>query len=409
MKAIENVRPQLVPGKLDVTPEGAHFVPRAGGLSVALDPLIIEFLRYCNGSYSINEIVTLMHGKGMPFSFSMIHDYLQRFLDQELWQNAEAFTRTPKSRTPQTGVSQVVASEIPNYLRQVSLFRGLSQSAIEHVASLCQIRKIKYGEKVIERGSKGTEAFALLSGELCVYSHFRTMQDSSPLAVLPPMTVFGESGVISGKARTADVVATSDAVVLSFDVKKIIEPVGSQDVARNLKIRLILGQILKTHPFFRKLPQELGHLFMNCCTIERMTEKMVVVQQGDLGEDFYLIVAGSAVVIKDRAPEANLVAGSYFGEIAALTRGERTATVMTESDCLLLKMNGKNFITVLASNFDMALQIEKIAQERMQEQAGNAKDLVDQELLDEITITSEDAILQLAEDWDLLGGQDEND
>lgn len=397
MAKLENIQPRLKPGRLDIKEDQAFFTARDEAV-YAVDPLALEFLRLCNGSYSIKEIIILLHQKALPFSFAAVHKCLTDFSKKDLFQNSEMFFNIKDKQTKRE-ITEIQPNQIPLYLRKISLFSGLAQDAINHVADLCKIETFEAGQTIIKRGSQGADAYALLNGEVAVYSHFHTIHDSQPIATLPPMTVFGESAAIMEKTRTADVVATTKCTVLKFNVKKIVEPVGSKYAAKNLKIRLVLSQILKTHPFFRDLPGELANLFMNCCRIERFKKESVVVQQGDQGEDFYFIVAGSAVVLKDRAPEAKLAAGNYFGEVAALNRTERNATVMTDSDSLLLKMDGKNFITVLASNLDMALKIEEVAKERSE----NPEEVTVEVPFVEATLTKEfqEETLSLVEDWDL--------
>jgi hypothetical protein len=64
-------------------------------------------------------------------------------------------------------------------------------------------------------------------------------------------------------------------------------------------------------------------------------------------------------IVKDRLPEASLGVGSYFGEVGVLNKQVRTASVVTETDCTFLVLSERNFIGLLASNFVLALEIER--------------------------------------------------
>jgi CRP/FNR family cyclic AMP-dependent transcriptional regulator len=72
-----------------------------------------------------------------------------------------------------------------------------------------------------------------------------------------------------------------------------------------------------------------------------------IVAEGTVGEDFYLILAGEAVVRRNRRKIATLGPGSYFGELALLDGGPRTATVVAATDTRLLRTGPREFATVI--------------------------------------------------------------
>ena len=63
--------------------------------------------------------------------------------------------------------------------------------------------------------------------------------------------------------------------------------------------------------------------------------------EGLRGSDFYVITQGSATVSIDGRPRARLQPGDFFGEIAVLGDGHRSATVSAETRlrCLVLANN----------------------------------------------------------------------
>jgi CRP-like cAMP-binding protein len=72
-----------------------------------------------------------------------------------------------------------------------------------------------------------------------------------------------------------------------------------------------------------------------------------VFSQGDEGDRFYLIEAGSAEVLGDGKPVATLGPGDVFGEIALLRRVPRTATVRARTDLQLQSLTGDRFLTAV--------------------------------------------------------------
>jgi CRP/FNR family cyclic AMP-dependent transcriptional regulator len=72
-----------------------------------------------------------------------------------------------------------------------------------------------------------------------------------------------------------------------------------------------------------------------------------IVTEGRTGHEFFLILAGEAAVRRNGRKVATLGPGSYFGELALLDRGPRSATVVAESDVDLLVIGQREFMAVL--------------------------------------------------------------
>jgi CRP/FNR family transcriptional regulator, cyclic AMP receptor protein len=101
-------------------------------------------------------------------------------------------------------------------------------------------------------------------------------------------------------------------------------------------------------------------LFSSCTnkeinTIRRSLEAVrvkpakVLVEQGDVGLEFYLIVAGQASVKRNNRRTATIGPGEYFGELSLLDRQPRSATVTAETEMELLILGQRQFNAILES------------------------------------------------------------
>ena len=75
----------------------------------------------------------------------------------------------------------------------------------------------------------------------------------------------------------------------------------------------------------------------------------VLVEEGKPGHEFFLILDGTANVLRNGRKIATLGRGQYFGELALLDRGPRSATVKAATDLDVLVLGQREFGGVLDS------------------------------------------------------------
>jgi len=75
----------------------------------------------------------------------------------------------------------------------------------------------------------------------------------------------------------------------------------------------------------------------------------VLVEEGKPGHEFFLILDGTANVLRHGRKIATLGRGQYFGELSLLDRGPRSATVKAATDLDVLVLGQREFGGVLDS------------------------------------------------------------
>lgn len=83
----------------------------------------------------------------------------------------------------------------------------------------------------------------------------------------------------------------------------------------------------------------------------------VLISQGELGDDLMVIVSGVVNVDRDGVKVNKLGPGEFFGEIALIERGPRTATVTAETPCRLLVVNHRDFHALMEEFPEVAAQV----------------------------------------------------
>ena len=117
--------------------------------------------------------------------------------------------------------------------------------------------------------------------------------------------------------------------------------------------------------YFQRVP-----LFAECTkkdlkVVAAQTERVhvepgrVLVDQGEVGREFFAIVDGTARVIRNGRKIATLGPGDAFGELALLDRAPRNATVVAESEMDLIVLGQREFAKIVdaAPGFARALLV----------------------------------------------------
>jgi CRP/FNR family cyclic AMP-dependent transcriptional regulator len=105
--------------------------------------------------------------------------------------------------------------------------------------------------------------------------------------------------------------------------------------------------VLGTVPLFagldRKHLRRVGQL---CSSIE-VEPTTVLCAKGRSGAEFFIVRAGEAVVSVDATPLGEVGPGDFFGELALLGGGPRTATVTAKTPMTVLVLSGGEFSALL--------------------------------------------------------------
>jgi CRP/FNR family transcriptional regulator, cyclic AMP receptor protein len=64
----------------------------------------------------------------------------------------------------------------------------------------------------------------------------------------------------------------------------------------------------------------------------------IIVKEGDLGETLFVVLEGSAKVVRAKKRVGEVVPGDFFGELSTIDGGPRTATVVAETPMRVLRL-----------------------------------------------------------------------
>jgi serine/threonine protein phosphatase PrpC len=129
---------------------------------------------------------------------------------------------------------------------------------------------------------------------------------------------------------------------------------GEAFAADSAQARLAL---LAPMPLLAHLTERELRLVAQATTPRRFPADAVVFEEGDVGGEVYLLIAGEVVVSKEGSPIASLGPGSTFGEMAMLDEPGRSATVVTLVDTEMMVITRQAFFTMLRSHPLLAVKV----------------------------------------------------
>ena len=112
--------------------------------------------------------------------------------------------------------------------------------------------------------------------------------------------------------------------------------------------------------------KELGEIAKLTTTLD-LDSGAVLVQQGDLGREAFIVVSGEAVASIDGNEVASLGPGDCIGEIALLDKGPRSATVVAATPMTVLVLDPREFSGLLLQVPSIAVKVAAALASRVRE------------------------------------------
>lgn len=274
-----------------------------------------------------------------PLSFS--HDFLPLAAEEEEEDEAEEEEDTvpdelpnisslpPSNRGRRTSVSaeslqpsksthdiiKIVIPKSPEQTQNIRtaiesnfLFKHLDEEQRIDVVNAMVVKDIKTGHKVIEQGAVGDYFYIVESGQ------FDCFIDHKKVTSYGPGGSFGELALMYNAPRAASIVAVNDGRLYALD-RITFRSILMENTARK---RRMYERFLEEIPLFKSLKPYERHKIADALESVEFNDNELVIKQGDVGENFYLIESGEANFYKtlpDGTRQKVMVGkkGDYFG------------------------------------------------------------------------------------------------
>jgi CPA2 family monovalent cation:H+ antiporter-2 len=132
---------------------------------------------------------------------------------------------------------------------------------------------------------------------------------------------------------------------------------------RNRQHQLEMQQLIETFPLFAEVDEKSQEELLLLFRPKSASPGARVVRIGDRGDGMYFIASG-AVEVQLESDAVRLEAGSFFGEMALLSGGRRTADVIAVDFCQFLVLERRDFHVFMSRHPALRTAVSNMARER---------------------------------------------
>src|SRR5260370_37259095 len=92
-----------------------------------------------------------------------------------------------------------------------------------------------------------------------------------------------------------------------------------------------------------------------------------IIQQGDHGDNMFLIVEGEVLIQRGDTPVKTLHPRDFFGEMSIIDGEARSASAIAQSDCLLLRIDKDDFEGLRSTYNSAAISVVRALNQRLRD------------------------------------------
>jgi CRP/FNR family cyclic AMP-dependent transcriptional regulator len=123
--------------------------------------------------------------------------------------------------------------------------------------------------------------------------------------------------------------------------------------------------VLARVPLFAGLTKRHMQAVARVCVSRRWTAGSCVVAEKSTDQICYIIVEGTVDISRNGRTIAQLGPGEFFGEIALLDPGPRSATVTTATEMISVELSRQNFVEVAGDDPAILLRMLEVLAKRL--------------------------------------------
>ena len=253
------------------------------------------------------------------------------------------------------------------FLSSVEIFSAFSVDELKELAGHAETRQYDFGDTVYNAGDPGDGLYVIKSGAVRIFTEEQGKEIS--MGLRKEGEVFAELAVLRDFPHESSVRSSSKTELLFFPRATFAPVLARSEAAQTfissyVAISSVGGFVSRLFNLRGKVKkQEIGD-YIRSVGIKRVKAGKVILEQ-DSVEDrrLYVLRQGRVRVVRKEGqvefPLGNLEPGEIFGERACLMRQQQPASVVAESDAVLLVIPEKTVHFILERNPKLSEVLEE--------------------------------------------------
>ncbi len=158
---------------------------------------------------------------------------------------------------------------------------------------------------------------------------------------------------------TESLIEAANAAGGKDNITTVVVTVGDATTRDEKRARRIQLQrdILTRMPLFRTLSDREILRLLQVTVIRAYRDGDLIIREGEVGEDLFIVLAGEVKVKKGDTELARLAPGEHFGEMALIRNQPRSATVVSNGDSELIVLSRSEFFEILRKEPQLAVKL----------------------------------------------------
>lgn len=210
------------------------------------------------------------------------------------------------------------AYQILSVFKRLDFMQDMPIWKAQELLDIVDIKKFSKGERLIEKGTPGTEFYIIYAGNIAVENE--GLDDSK---IYGPYDYFGEVALITGQNRAADVYAATDVVLFTIEKNKFLNFIVGTEFEK------ILKKVAATRSSETWNLMSLNSFFRFCTSTQRTWIESIfisreienptnIIDQGEKLKSIFLIRSGEVDVFADGKFIRQLTKGEFIGSLPRL-------------------------------------------------------------------------------------------
>ena len=233
------------------------------------------------------------------------------------------------------------------------------------------------GEVLCKQGERDRRVFIIVMGEVEISEG--SDENQVVLAHLKRGEVFGEISALFNSPRISNVTVTKPSVLLIIPGESFEKVITGRSelysaILERYKNRLS-ETALRSVDLFRHLDKHTLKPLIEASSIAAVPEGGGIVNEGETGDYFYIIISGTARVSHQMGDStinlALMHSGDYFGEWSVLTGAPRAATVSAMNRVDMLRIERSAMLDFIQKQPEVGERIDLVAHNRREMVTGS--------------------------------------